>query len=602
MYNNTTLHEKCIKLFNGVVGKDEGDLPLTNFDHGIVLDANSVWAEGIIINTLDKLKLSGESLNKTFHKSWKKIQESDRFELLVDQLMHYVSGYGSNFENELYIPKETLDFPEDLRFKVITAYSAQDLVNKCLSLLKSGIALKQETVEDVLFILESLGYTFTSLEGIKNKEAMVQVCDKHSIYPSDPTEFLRFVVYKTTGETLLIKDRNLISSIKSSNFNPVLLFENYGLEELSSIFNRYKVLFLAYKNKCPSTINKLSKLSKTNHKPSSKNSLNLVTSEVLTNDDLQAMNKATPFVLFRALNSCITRFRGQNSFVYRIRNGKSWVKETPVNKDVCASNIKFILDYLLERYDFSGKVIYIPEEIEYALPISEKNFVGNIPTGTKVHGNKLAAGVYWENSWGADDIDVAAININGKVGWNSSYNMGDSLMYSGDIINAPNGAVEYLWASLGSNIQPSLITSNVYSGDSECGYKIVVGKGDDISREYMMNPNNVIIDEKCNSVQNQTVLGLVKPDKKGMSFTLLNFGSGNARVSGYSEPTSIAIKALYQQWEHSMTLNELLEGLGATITNNPEDEYDVNLSVDSLDKTSIINLFEINTTSKGSSY
>lgn len=100
----------------------------------------------------------------------------------------------------------------------------------------------------------------------------------------------------------------------------------------------------------------------------------------------------------------------------------------------------------------------------------------------------------------------------------------------------------------------------------------------------MMNPNNVIIDEKCNSVQIQTVLGLVEPDKKGMSFTLLNFVSGNARVSGYSELTSIAIKALYQQWDHSMTLNELLEGLGATITNNPEDEYDVNLSVDSLEK------------------
>jgi len=35
----------------------------------------------------------------------------------------------------------------------------------------------------------------------------------------------------------------------------------------AEIFNRFKPLFLAFKTKCPKTINKISKLSKTYHKP-----------------------------------------------------------------------------------------------------------------------------------------------------------------------------------------------------------------------------------------------------------------------------------------------------------------------------------------------
>jgi hypothetical protein len=45
--------------------------------------------------------------------------------------------------------------------------------------------------------------------------------------------------------------------------------------------------------------------------------------------------KCDTVCLFKALSACYSRMYGQDTFVYRIRNGKSWVKkgkETDVNQ------------------------------------------------------------------------------------------------------------------------------------------------------------------------------------------------------------------------------------------------------------------------------
>jgi len=225
------------------------------------------------------------------------------------------------------------------------------------------------------------------------------------------------------------------------------------------------------------------------------------------------------------------------------------------------------------------------------LPTSEKMYVGNIPTGTRFYGNKLAVGIYWEDSWGARDLDLSGLNIGGKIGWNASYNQqnGD-LMYSGDITSAPNGAVEYLYANKGLNA-PTLVKNNVYSGDAECGYKIVIGKGDKISRDYMMNPNNLLSEIKCNSVQKDTILGMFIPKKDKQCFVLLNFGAGHARVSGNSEVSNLATKALYQQWNKPLSLNKVLKMLGAEMVEDRENA-DIDLSLDTLEKDTLIKFFK----------
>lgn len=582
---------KTLKHFNAVLVKESNEDPYLNNELGIIIDSNALWDIHRITDFYLKEKLSGNDLNKTFHKSWAKIKKSSRFELFIEKIEHYISTYGSGFHAEIYIPDEVLKIPKlKLSYKVIKAYTKEEMINKCLSLLKSGIALKEETINDLLSILtDELNYEFTGKEGIKNKEAIIKIADLYGVLPSDTMEFFRYIIYRATGQSLLIKSNDLIHSVKESNFNPGVQFNKFGLEKLAAIFNRFKPLFLAFKPKCAKTINKLGKLSKKHHKPLISNPLNSVTNTLLIDEDLHWLDNATPFALFRALSACYARMNGQNSFVYRIRNGKSWTTEGKPNK-ICKKNYKILISYLKGKFDLSDQKIFLPDDIKFALPTSEKMFVGNIPTGTRFYGKKLAIGVYWENSWGARDLDLSGLNIGGKIGWNSMYNQGGSLLFSGDITNAPNGAVEYLHALNGLDM-PTLVCNNVYSGNHDCDYKIIVGLGNKISRDYMMNPNNLFAEVKCKSVQQHTILGIFIPKKDQQCFVVLNFGAGHARVSGNTEISNISTKALYQQWNKPLSFNKIVRLLGVKITDNPENA-DINYSSDALEKDSFIKIFE----------
>lgn len=587
---------KTLKLFKAVLSKNSTTGCITSpfiSEEGFIIEQGALWAKDRIIEFYKKEKLSGNDLNKTFHKSWQKIKDSSRYELFIEQITHYISTYGSNFKDEIYIPNETLDVPGlKLSYKVIKAYSKEELTNKCLSLLKSGIALKEDTINDILTVLtDELKYTFTGKEGIKNKEAIIKIADLYNVLPANNMEFFRYVIYRATGQSLLIKNNELIELIKKGNYNPSVQFNSFGLKKLSEIFNRFKPLFLAFKKKCPATINKISKLSKKYHKPLAQNPLNNATNRLINIEDLHWLDNASVYALFKALSACHSRNNGQDCFVYRVRNGKSWTKENKQNNEISKKNFNTILAHIKRKVNLSDKKVYIPKDVKFALPTSEKMFVGNIPTGTKFYGEKLAVGIYWETKWGANDLDLSGINIGGKVGWNSSYNQNSgSLMYSGDLTSAPNGAVEYLYANKGLK-DPTLVKNNVYSGKDDSGYKIVLGKGDDISRKYMMNPNNLFAEVKCNSVQKETILGIFLPEEKRQSFVLLNFGMGHCRVSGNSEISNIATKALVQQWSNPITLDLILSKLGAEIIDNPE-KADYDLSLDKLTKDSFTKIFD----------
>lgn len=584
---------KTLKLFNGVISKESNDSPYINTELGYIIEPNALWLKNEIVEYYKTQQLNGEELNKTFHKSWAKIKNSSRYELLFHQIMHYFSTYGSEFKSEMYVPNEILELPnENIKFKVIKGYTKEEMIEKCLGLLQSGIALKRETIEDVINLLTNdLDYGFNGNENIKNKEAIIYLADKYNILPKDIMEFFRYIIYKTTDETLLIKNDYLINKIKESTYNPQKQFNDFGLIKLAEIFNRFKPLFLAFKNKCPQTINKISKLSKTYHKPLVVNKLNTVTSELLTKKDIHWLDNATPFAIFKALQACYSRMNGQNTFIYRIRNGKSWVKTKGINS-VNQKNYNFILDYLKNKIDFTDKKFYLPKDIEYTLPTSEKMFVGNIPTGTKFHGEKLAVGIYWENQWGANDFDLSTIDrIGNKIGWNSEYkNNNNSLLYSGDLTNAINGAAEYMYATNGLS-EPNLIYNNVYDGDSNSVFNFIIGKGDNIDYNYMINPNKVIANVKTISPQKESVLGFMLPnDKNNQTFILLNFGTGNMSVSSYNEQSDLMIKGLYEQWSNQYMFHNLINDLNGEIVNDPK-TADYNYSIDSLEKDSFTKIF-----------
>jgi hypothetical protein len=582
---------KTLELFNAVIAKPNKNSTPVVSEEGYIIDSGATWAKDRILKFYRDQKLSGNDLNKTFYKSFEKVRSSSRFELFMDQLRHYASTYGSDFKDEMFIPDDVLELPDvKLTFKVVKGLDKEAMSEKCLDMLRSGIALKEETINDLLSILvDELGYTFTGKEGVRNKEAIVKIADLYGVLPDDTMAFFRYVIYRATGETLLIKNHAAIASIKASNFNPTAQFRQHGLERLAEIFNRFKPLFLAFKKRCPATINKISKLSKKNHVPVSSNALNEVTQRRLTKDDVHWLDNATPFALFKAMTAVYNRMQGQTTFCYRVRNGKSWIKEGSKSLPLdMMENFQFLLNYLKTRIDLCDHKIFLPKDVEYALPTSEKMFVGNIPTGTKFQGEKLAVGIYWENAWGANDLDLSAVSVAGvKVGWNGGYST-PSLTYSGDIVHAAKGAVEYLHCKKGTK-EAWLIQNNVYSGDDESGYKIIIGRGSDVTKKYMMDPNNLLAEVKTESVQKQMILGLFLPEQGDtQSFVLLNFGAGQARVSAAGGLGSVA---LHEEYRNPLTFQTIVEALGAEIVYNVEDST-LDLSLESLEKDSFTKLFK----------
>ncbi|MEM1120797.1 MAG: hypothetical protein AAGJ18_10140 [Bacteroidota bacterium] len=586
-----------LQLFNAVPqGKASKISQKNSLKYGVFIDEKAAYATTAILDYFAKNKLSGEQLNATFHKSWKTIKNSSRETLLLHQILHYCTTYGSNFKSDfIYIPVEELQIPElkQLPIRVIRGVEKQELLDKCLAMLSSGVALGEDTVDQLLELLGLLGYRFTSVDTIKNKEALVKIIAKTGIYPTQPTEFLRYLVYLATDSTLLIKSPLVMEAIKEKRLNITAHLRHYGLEKCATIFNRFKPIWLAFKaNKANVTfINKISKLSKTLHQPMPVDVLNTLTSQVYSKEEVKAaLKKVNNFRKVRLLYALNTRLSFANAYLYKIRNGKSFAKmgTTKLEWTYFEEMYQLIYQDLVDSLAVKGMRIKYPGFIDYALPASEKMFVGNVPVGTKITARKLVSGVYWENAWGARDLDLSALSLSGKVGWNDAY-QGQGLLYSGDMTDAKNGATELLYTD-SKIVEPSLSQLNIYNGEVNCKFKMVIGQADKIEQNYTFNPNELLLEVETSMKSKQQILGLFMPEKDNkMSFTLVNTGLGNISVSGRSENSDNARNALYFQYVCPISFRQLLQDAGAILVEK-EGEIDLDLSPQQLQKDTLMNL------------
>lgn len=620
------MNTKSLKLFNVVLSEREAPTPTLIKDLGVILDSRAAPYQATVEKHLRKHILKSTQLNSSFYTSWDKIKNLSELERLIDQILHYASTYGTNFQSEfIYKPNEQIEgLSEDrLKFIYIKGVSKSTLVEMCFELLESGIALAQETIEDIISILQDCRYQFTTLDTkrVKNREALILICEKLNIIPALPVEALRFITYKITDETLLIKSNTLLKKIteaeSSKTREGLEILNQYPKEKFATIFNRYKPIFLAFKKlkeepvkprffkKAPAAnplfaetshrINQISKLSKTLHTPLEQNVLNSLRSCTL--EELkQAKNKllkAPFFQIARALNY-LRQSQLDSYKTYQIRNGKTFTKEdmlqnSPLVKEGFKHKEAFLLEVLKERYDLTGQFFYIPDEVEYAIPTSEKAFVGNVPIGTKFTSTEpMAAGIYWENSGGAKDLDLSAVGLNSKVGWNASYQK-TGLLYSGDITDARNGAVEYMYMTAELD-DTFLLLNNVFSGKANSEYKIILGKGPSLADKHMMHPKNVWFEADAVTVSRQSLIGLLTPEDTGTSFFILNGGSGSNGVSGNSNINVITREAIIDKWQNSMSLNELLTALGAEVCSAMQEGF-IDLSPRAISKSSLLKIF-----------
>lgn len=591
-----------ISLFNAVPIGNASDV-IVDTKYGFIIESGGGHLEKQIRNHFKDLFMGNSELSKSFYSSWRDLSELSDEQIMFDKIKHYVSSQISLITgDELFIPNEVINVPDDapkLKFTVIKALSDDQLIERCLELLRSGIAMDKETIEDILAVLDDCSYTFTSLDQVKNKEAMTLISTRFNVYPAEPIDVLRCLVFKATNDTLLIKNDHVINTIVNSRIMIQQAVDSIGAERMAEIFNRFKPLFMAFKkaNKANvKAVNKISKLSKVKHKPLPQNALSVATSALITDDNRHWLQNATVFALLSALNAVKLAQSDRENFVYRIRNGKSYVTEgkKDYSESLLASNYQAITDELKTRIAAGARNVFIPDNIEYALPTSAKSFIGNVPEGTCFTGKKLAVGVYWENSWGARDLDLSSINVE-KIGWNSYYRGNTGITYSGDIVSAPNGAVEYLNCTNDhGKMMPTIVMLNVFSGEIGCSYNIIIGESSKVNQAFMMDSKNLVFSQSVKSVSKQMLTGIVSPTDDGrVAYYLYNLGGGNARVSGGGVLSDIQRMALYEKATKSLTFNQLLVDLGFNMVDDASDA-DIDLSIEKLSKDTFIQLLTEN--------
>lgn len=576
-----------------------------------------------IIELVDKAYgRSPEQLNQTFHKSWAKVRDTPIEQLVNEQIIHYLTTYGFEAlgiydQDSVYIPNGQLNIPEfqdNVRLVVIKGYTRAELKEKLLELLSSGVALHQNTIADVLDVASFVGLSNDDMERVRNREVRAALYDSFGIVPSSPTEFLRFVIYQATKQTLLIKNPATVAAIKGrDNLDIIRYFDLYeeasGLARLAEVFYRFKPLFLAFRtnDQLKKTINKIRRLAEHNHKPMVEDTLNTVTAElrheqpVLDDEFYQALARASLFRKIRLAYALKFRTTHADSALYRVRNGKSYATDFHFTNQAGAQAayavvVKSLTDDIAKNV--RGKKIFIPAGIKYGLPATEKQFTGNLPSGTFVElAENMVAGIHWENVSGHRiDLDLSMMSPEiGKIGWDGGYRSGNkSILFSGDMTTAPEpqGATELFYISKQARgVFIMFVNYFNFNPKVEVPCKILVAheKPVDPTTHFTIDPNNIVALSNTTIQAKQKNLGIIVADEHGCKFYFAESDLGNsisARSGGYTEQ---ARKYLLNFYTGSIVLNDILVAAGAELVDTIE-AADIDLSPESIDKTSILNL------------
>ena len=578
--------------------------------------------------------------NATFYKTWADITSKTRLELLFDQLLHYATTYGTDFAlGNGYVPNDSdySDVPEFKNFKVILPITVEELAAKCLGVLQSGIALKQETMKVLAdFVCDNMSKDSIDVDSISNREALVYICGKMSIYPKNPMNLFRYIIYCTTDQTMIINNDEMFNLIaKSSKPFDLTILDDETLKVLSSIFLRYKELFCTFKHNDigvssnsigsiisksdrkkfnvktnSSVVNKLRKLAVKYHKPMKVGFWQNVFVEKHSIDELRKnAENLTNYKKVALMQACLERMNPLENQFYLVRNQKTWIREgyKPSTDSAYLMTVYTVLRYSLVESmkknsvkvtkDSEGNEVSTPVTVKVVsgvnvpLPVSEKSFIGNYPFGTSYKlSNHNYLGCYWKGEWGTNDYDLALLDYNGgKIGWNSSYYNGEkSVVFSGDMTFADPEATEVLYMKNGC--PKGIITVSQFSGNPKSKFRLFFGQENisKLTRNYMVDPNSIKLNVEIeHENQREVVCGVVN----GESIVLMSVNCGGGRVSYGNKYSTMMIDSIMHKSNCFVDSVDILKEAGFNVV---DETYTGSVDVDfaNLDKDSLIALMK----------
>jgi len=564
----------------------------------------------------DVVLVSGEKANAAFHKSWSVVRNSSMEELVMQQILHYFTTYGFEARgfysaDAVYVPRELLQLPalsSDIPIIIIKAMTAQE-IRMAIVKLGSGIALSASTIDDIMTIVKGNRFDSALAEEIFNRELKAVLNDYFDLAPSQPLEFLRYVISKLTDESLLIKNDELIGKIKQANGKFLDMLLKQAPEDLASIFYRFKPLFLALKSISGNKrfFNRLRKQAVKLHKPLPEDYLNSVTAQLKRGAlDLavleQRLAKVSAFRKVRLAYALNHRLHAGDSIVYRVRNGRGWATEFNWSASL-RKNTRQALDVVVAslagdvRKNVEAKTIYIPKDVYYALPATEKQFTGNLPSGSSVKvAHNLVVGVHWQNTDKRVDLDLSVIGESGKYGWDAAYRSQDNeILFSGDMTDAPapHGASELFYIKAGIDESRILMLNyfNQQKGD-EVTAKLLVAheKPGKFNRNHMVDVSNIIASANISVTRKQCILGLIANVHGKNRVFFANINLGNSITASQNAHSTHARKYLVESTLNAIDLRYILRKAGAIVVDEKVDYMHIDLSPETLNKSTIMEL------------
>ena len=547
-------------------------------------------------------------LNTTFYRRWQDVVEKDRLQLFMDQILHYASTYGSCFtqEGNGYVPNEGAETPEFKEYTVIVPITEEALYQRCLALVQGKAALKSDTVaalcRTITDHLAAHPWENLDINAIANREALSILCKALGKRPTEPVSLLRYMVYEATGETLLIQSNQMLQIVRRHangfDFRTLLPTE---LDALASIFYRFKNLFLAFRTLeetkkgevvlQPSVnrqvINRLRRAAPALHTPMQVGFWErLLASRVSETQLCARLGEASAFklvTLLQAIRERLLLVPGDQQ-MYLIRNGSAWFQPVPERQEDTAylQMLERVLrEQLIRLLAAKACTVRFPDKLELTCPSSEKNFLGNLPFGSSYPiGRNNFFGIYWRNEWGTEDFDLSFLDWTGvKTGWNAEYNTGTTV-YSGDMTSADPEAAELLYCKEG--FPSGSIYVNRYYGVAGSRFRFFFGQQEltDITLNYMVDPNSLLLSEEMTSERREKMVGVVAAGR----IWLMDVGVGGGRVSG-GEDAGSKEAILARRAQSFLPLREVLLEAGFTESDTPE------LDLRQLKKDTLLALF-----------
>ncbi len=564
-----------LELFNCLVvndGQREGQTCFTHAGIGVITDFDPTDAQS------DALVAFHQPIDITTLFTREERDTASVEHLLMKQVLHYIEVYGL-WTPGLFDLEVTTGQLVSMRFVAGISIGALEVLVR--SLLYANAPVKDAT--QVKRIVEQYGLTF-DINRVANNELRVILWNDTLNSFSNGDDAVRFLCYEATGEVLLIKSPEVIAAVKKVPWLPNF-FELHDLP-LAQVFNRHKRLILAAKNKTTArAINRISRMSKAQHVPVRESIAKTFVRHALTHPTFSgapALSVVSTRDKLKYLNLLAQRRVQANTASFKIRNGKVFTRgDRPVYALADIHRVeRMVLESLsADLAHLKGQTILLDPNVDYGLPVSRKQTVGNLPFGTLVtsYSNEISSGMYWENEWGATDLDLSTIDLDGnRVGWGgrSGFDHG-SITFSGDLTDARNGAMEFMT----SRDRDYGLFVNIYSGKPGSKMELIVGA----SRAKRQWIEKTLIREKHTLSSRDSVIGFVR----GKTFVVWAGRLGNDRVSGINPIVN-------ESRAHLWTLQRLFSVFGVKfdVDRDAETEYDHDLNYGSFSFDKLEALFK----------